>query len=77
MPLSAGIYNMSAVSAGAELFFWKGLGTRDIWGIKFLSIGYNGGQFRINASAERYMQVLNAGNGGTVFSFDLMVKLIK
>ena len=77
MPLSAGIYNMSALSVGAELFFWKGLGTRDTWGIKFLSIGYNAGQFRINASAERYMQVLKTGNGGTLFSFDLMVKLTK
>lgn len=77
LPLSVGIYNRSALSVGAEVFFWKGLGTRDIWGIKFISIGYNAGKFRINASAERYMQVVKTRNGGTVFSFDFLGKLIK
>ena len=77
LPLSVGIYNRSALSVGAEVFFWKGLGARDIWGIKFISIGYNAGKCRINASAERYMQVITARNGGTVFSFDFLWKLIK
>ena len=77
LPLSVGIYNRSALSIGAELFFWKGLGNRDIWGIKFLSVGYNARQFRINASAQRYMQVVNARNGGTVLAFDFLWKLIK
>jgi hypothetical protein len=77
LPLSVGIYNKSALSVGAEVFFWKGLGTRDIWGIKFISIGYNTWKCRINASALRYMQVVKARNGGTVFSFDFLWKLIK
>jgi hypothetical protein len=77
LPLSAGIYNRAALSVGAELFFWKGLGSRDIWGIKFLSIGYNARNCRINASVERYAQVAKARNGGTVFSFDFLWKLIK
>jgi len=77
LPLSVGIYNRTALSVGAELFFWKGLGTRDIWGVKFISIGYNAGQFRINASALRYAQVVKASNGGTLFSFDFLCKLIK
>jgi len=77
LPLSAGIYNRSALSIGAELFFWKGLGTRDIWGIKYLSIGYNARHFRLNASAQYYMQVIEVSNGGTILGFDFLWKLIK
>ena len=77
LPLSAGIYNRSALSVGAEIFFWKGLGTRDIWGIKFISIGYNARNCRINSSAQRYAQVVEGRNGGTVFGFDFLWKLIK
>ena len=77
LPLSAGIYNKSALSIGAEIFFWKGLGNRDIWGIKFLSLGYNAAKFRVNASALRYMQVVSSGNAGIVYSFDFLWKLIK
>jgi hypothetical protein len=76
MPLYFGVYNMSAFSIGAELFFWKGLGTRDIWGLKFISLGYSGKQFRFNAAGEWYAQVRNSKNGGFLFSFDLFVKLI-
>jgi hypothetical protein len=76
LPVYFGVYNMSRVSLGAELFFWKGLGTRDIWGIKFLSIGYNGRQFRFAAAGEWYAQVINGKNSGIIFSFDLFCKLI-
>lgn len=77
LPLSVGVYNRSALSIGAELFFWKGLGNRDIWGIKFLSIGYNANHFRIDASAQHYMHVIDSGIGGTIFGFDFLWKLIK
>ena len=77
MPVYFGIYNMSSISVGAELFYWKGLRTRDIWGAKFLSLGYNGNQFRISVAGELYAQVKNRKNNGILFSVDLMVKLIR
>ena len=77
MPLSFGIYNMSGLSVGAEVFYWKGLGVRDIWGAKFLSLGYKGRQFRINACGELYAQVKNRKNAGLLISVDILVKLIK
>jgi hypothetical protein len=76
LPVYFGAYNMSAVSLGAEVFYWKGLGTRDIWGVKFLSLGYNGKQYRFAVAGEWYAQVKNGKNKGIVFSFDLFVKLI-
>jgi len=75
--LSAGLYNLSTLSIGAELFFWKGLGNRDIWGAKFLSVGYNGKNIRINAAGEFYAQVTNSRNSGVIFSIDFLMKLIK
>ena len=75
--LSAGLYNLSTLSVGAELFFWKGLGNRDIWGAKFLSVGYNGKNIRINAAGEFYTQVINSRNNGIIFSVDFLIKLIK
>ena len=77
MPLSFGIYNMSGLSVGAEVFYWKGLGVRDIWGVKFLSLGYKGRQFRINACGEWYAQVSNRRSSGLLISVDVFVKLIK
>ena len=77
MPVYFGAYNMSAVSLGVEVFYWKGLGTRDIWGIKFLSFGYNGKQFRLAAAGELYAQVKNGKNNGILFSFDFFWKLIR
>ncbi|HEV7782411.1 MAG TPA: hypothetical protein VGO58_14150 [Chitinophagaceae bacterium] len=77
IPVYFGVYNMSVVSAGLELFYWKGLGARDIWGIKFLSLGYNGKQFRLNAAGELYSQVRNGKNNGLILSFDFCWKLIK
>jgi hypothetical protein len=76
LPVYFGVYNMSGVSLGAEVFYWKGLGTRDIWGIKFLSLGYNGKQYRFSVAGEWYAQVKNSKNKGIIFSVDLFVKLI-
>ncbi|MEO5948710.1 MAG: hypothetical protein ABIP79_17980 [Chitinophagaceae bacterium] len=75
--LSAGLYNLSTLSVGAELFFWKGLGKRDIWGAKFLSLGYNGKNIRINAAGEYYAQIINSQNNGIIFSIDFLIKLIR
>ncbi len=77
LPVYFGVYNMSAISFGAEVFFWKGLGARDIWGIKFLSLGYNAKQFRLVAAGELYAQVKNGKNNGLLFSFDFFWKLIR
>lgn len=77
LPLYFGVYNMSAVSIGAEVFYWKGLGTRDIWGVKFLSLGYNGKQFRLAAAGELYAQVKNSKNNGMLFSVEFFWKLIR
>ncbi|MBC7872624.1 MAG: hypothetical protein H7Y01_01435 [Ferruginibacter sp.] len=77
LPVYFGVYNMSTVSLGVEVFYWKGLGTRDIWGIKFLSLGYNAKQFRLSAAGELYAQVQNGKNNGMVFSFDFFWKLIR
>jgi hypothetical protein len=76
MPLYFGVYNMSSFSIGAEVFYWKGLGTRDIWGMKFLSLGYNGKQFRFSAAGELYAQAKNSKNKGIIFCVDVFVKLI-
>lgn len=75
-PVYFGAYNMSAISFGVEVFYWKGLGARDIWGIKFLSFGYNAKQFRLAAAGELYAQVKNGKNNGLLFSFDFFWKLI-
>lgn len=76
LPIYMGLYNRSAFSIGAEIFYWKGLGVRDIWGAKFISLGYNGQSFRITASAEWYAQTKNIKNSGTFFSIDFLWKLI-
>lgn len=75
-PVYAGLYNRSAFSFGAEVFYWKGLGTTDIFGAKFISIGYNGKSFRLHASGEWYGQTKNTKNNGLIFSVDFLWKLI-
>ena len=50
--ISAGVYSANRFSVGAEFFFWKGLGNRDLFGAKFLSVGYNGEKFRLYVSGE-------------------------
>jgi len=76
LPVYMGLYNRSAFSVGAEVFYWKGLGTRDIWGAKFLSLGYNGQSFRVTVSGEWYAQTKNTRNSGLFFSVDFLWKLI-
>lgn len=76
LPVYVGVYNMAAFSVGAELFFWKGLGTRDIWGVKFLSLGVNAKQFRLMAAGEWYAQVKNGRNSGLCVSVSFYWKLI-
>jgi hypothetical protein len=76
LPVYMGLYNRSAFSIGAEIFYWKGLGVRDIWGAKFLSLGYNGQRFRLTASGEWYAQTNNSKNSGTIFSIDFLWKLV-
>jgi hypothetical protein len=77
LPVYFGVYNMSPFSVGTEVFYWKGLGTRDIWGVKFLSLGYHGKQYRFSVAGEWYAQVKNSKNKGIIFSIDLFVKLIR
>ena len=76
LPIYAGLYNRSAFSFGAEIFYWKGLGVRDIFGAKFLSLGYNAQNFRITASGEWYSQIQNTKNSGFFISIDFLWKLI-
>ncbi|MFT3911337.1 MAG: hypothetical protein QM737_18085 [Ferruginibacter sp.] len=76
LPVYLGISNRSVFSIGTEIFYWKGLGSRDIWGTKFLSLGYNAKNFRITASGEWYAQTKNARYSGFIFSIDLLWKYI-
>ena len=76
LPVYMGLYNRSTFSIGAEIFYWKGLGVNDIWGAKFLSLGYNGQSFRVTASGEWYGQTKNIKNSGLFFSIDFLWKLI-
>lgn len=75
-PLYAGLSTRNTLSVGTELFYWKGLGTRDIWGAKFLSVSYNATNFRISASGEWYTQTKNATHNGLLLSVDFWWKLI-
>jgi len=75
--VSTGVYSSNSLSFGTEIFFWKGLGNRDIFGAKFLSAGYNGKNFRLYASGEYYLQVIDSKNNGALFTIDFFWKLIK
>ena len=75
--ISAGVYSANRFSVGAEFFFWKGLGNRDLFGAKFLSVGYNGEKFRLYVSGEHYLQLRNTGNNGTILSIEFFWKLVK
>lgn len=76
-PISAGLYNRAAFSIGSEIFYWKGLGNRDIAGLKFLSLGYNGYGWRCYVAGEYYRQVRDRTKNGVLVSFEVMVKLIR
>lgn len=75
--LSAGIYTVSAISVGTEIFFWKGLGNRDAWGAKFISLGYNGYNFRFHVAGLYYTQLKNTSKNGLLFSAEFFLKLVK
>jgi hypothetical protein len=76
LPVYMGLYSRSVFCVGAEVFYWKGLGAKDIWGAKFLSLGYNARQFRITASGEWHTQTGNRANSGIFYSVDFLWKLI-
>lgn len=75
LPVYVGLSNRSAFSIGTGIFYWKGLGARDIWGAKFLSLGYNAKHFRFNAAGEWYAQTSNSRLSGTLFSVEFLWKL--
>lgn len=78
-PVGIGIYNRAALSLGTGLFFWKSLSrnTKDIWGAKLLSMGYNGRQFRFSVAGEWYQQLTNRRNSDIIFSFEFLWKLVR
>jgi len=76
LPVYAGFYTRSAFSIGAEIFYWKGLGSQDIWGAKFLSLAYNAPNFRLSCSGEWYTQTRTTQYSGFLFSIDFLWKLI-
>ncbi|MCX6317716.1 MAG: hypothetical protein NTW29_10520 [Bacteroidetes bacterium] len=77
LPVSIGLSTRSVFSAGIELFYWKGLGNRDLLGLKFPTLGINGSAFRLYLTAEHYAQLRNTRNKGSVFSVEFSWKLIK
>jgi hypothetical protein len=76
LPVYVGLYSRSTLCIGVAAFYWKGLGARDIWGTKFLSLGYNGQRFSFMASGEWYAQTKNIKNSGTLLSIDFAWKLV-
>ena len=76
LPVYLGLHSRSAFSYGAAVFYWKGLGPLDIWGAKFLSLGYNGKYFRVNAAGEWYSQTKNRRHSGTLISVEFLWKLV-
>ena len=78
IPVSLGIYNTKIFSVGGEIFFWKGLNCIDLWGVKFLSLGYNGKKFRVAVAGEWYEQLIDSKQDkGWVLSVDFFLKLIR
>ncbi|MEP7237675.1 MAG: hypothetical protein ABI685_07415 [Ferruginibacter sp.] len=76
IPVYIGLCNRSVFSIGTGIFYWKGLGSQDIWGTKFLSLGYNAQNFRITVSGEWYAQTKNIKHSGTFFSVDFLWKYV-
>jgi hypothetical protein len=78
IPISLGVYTTKPFSVGGEFFIWKGLNCVDLWGVKFLSLGYNGKQFRVAVAGEWYEQLIDRKQDkGVVFSVDFFLKLIR
>jgi hypothetical protein len=78
IPISLGIYTKKTFSVGGEFFYWKGLNCVDLWGVKFLSLGYNGKKYRMAIAGEWYEQLIDRKQDkGFVISVDFFLKLIK
>jgi|GEM_PF-1759612 len=76
LPVYMGLCTRSLFSVGVQAFYWKGLGAKDMWGAKFLSLAYNAQNFRISASGEWYAQTRNTRQSGLLFSVDVLWKLV-
>jgi hypothetical protein len=78
IPISLGVYTTKPFSVGGEIFFWKSLNNVDLWGVKFLSLGYNGKQFRVDVAGEWYEQLIDRKQDkGWLISVDFFLKLIR
>ena len=78
IPVSIGVYTTKPFSVGGEFFYWKGLNCVDLWGVKFLSLGYNGKRFRVAVAGEWYEQLIDRNQDkGWVISVDFFLKLIR
>lgn len=77
LPVSIGLSTRSSFSTGVDFFYWKGLGNRDLLGVKFPSLGINRSAFRLYLTAEHYVQLRNTRNKGSVFAVEFSWKLIK
>jgi hypothetical protein len=78
IPVSLGIYTTKPFSVGGEFFYWKGLHCVDLWGVKFLSLGYNGKQYRVAVAGEWYEQLIDRKQDkGWVLSVEFFLKLIR
>ena len=75
-PVYIGLSTRNRLSVGTSLFYWKGLGPRDTWGTKFLSLSYNAQNFRVSAAGEWYAQTKNTRHSGFLFSVDFWWKLV-
>lgn len=78
IPVSLGVYTTKPFSVGGEFFYWKGLNCVDLWGVKFLSLGYHGKQFRAAIAGEWYEQMLDSKQDkGWAISVEFFIKLIR
>ena len=76
IPINLGLYTGQKFSIGAEIFYAKAISNaEDIWGTKFLSLGWNAKRFKLSAAVEGYSQVKNKMNGDTFVSFEFLWKL--
>jgi len=74
-PVYLGFATRNKISVGTSLFYWKGLGTRDLMGIKYLALSYNAPNYRISVSGEWYTQARNSRLNGNLISIDFWWKL--
>lgn len=74
-PVYLGVATRNKISLGTSVFYWKGLGTRDLWGAKYLSLSFNAANFRISISGEWYAQTKSSRLNGNLISIDFWWKL--